>query len=131
MGRIRLDMISTSGARRSFFVRSTGCAIGRSHQSDIRIALPTVAPRHALIAHEHAGFVLRGCGHGAEIRVNQEGIAPHGHVLAHGDVIEIGPVGFRVVESEPVAEVEVKGRSPAASKSMTNPVERPQERSCG
>ena len=113
MGRIRLDMISTSGVRRSFPIADRGCLIGRSHRSDVRIALPTIAARHAEIVREKDRFVLKPGTPDAVTVINGDPVPRGGRALAQGDLLEIGPVGFRIVEIEVAAEVEVKAPPPS------------------
>jgi len=109
MGRIRLDMLSTSSIARSFPVRESGMTIGRSVRSDVRIALPSIAPAHARIECAEGRYIVRPCEPGASVVVNGEEAPVSGCLIKPGDVLSIGPVTFNVADRALVnAAIEVK-----------------------
>ena len=112
MARIRLDMISTAGLSRSFLVGEGGCVIGRSVRARIRVALPSISPRHALVEFVDGCFLVRPCDPGtSDVFLNDE-VVPHcGRVIEVADVLRIGMTSFKVCRSSDAIEkstIEVK-----------------------
>jgi pSer/pThr/pTyr-binding forkhead associated (FHA) protein len=68
--------------------------IGRARGCDIGLEAPDVSTLHCLLYRSADGFRVRDCGSRTGTRVNGE--APRHHVLAEGDVLQIGPFSFTV-----------------------------------
>ena len=97
---VKLIMFREDGKRRVFPLRSSATTIGRKTDCDIRIPLVEVSRRHAEIAVDDDGAVLKdlGAANGTFLnnrRVTEEDLEP-------GDQILIGPVVFTVqIDGEP------------------------------
>lgn len=114
-----LIMKNSDGTERPFPIHNERTVIGREAQSHVRVAIPTVAPRHCEI-------ILRG----EELRLADLG-SPHGTlhngspvreaILNERDELTVGPVTFevrRALEGGERMPAEVKavlGISPAKS----------------
>src|SRR5205085_10193765 len=66
--------------------------IGRARGCDICVDAPEISTLHCLIYRSVDGFRVRDCGSRTGTRVNGE--VPRTHVLADGDVLQIGPFSF-------------------------------------
>src|SRR5438132_1407827 len=67
--------------------------IGRARGCDICLDAPDISTLHCLIYRSVDGFRVRDCGSRAGTRVNGE--VPRTHVLADGDVLQVGPFTFQ------------------------------------
>ncbi len=89
-----LVMQTVADGERPFPIRKTATVIGREANSDIRITLPGVAPRHCII-HINRDH-LRLTDLGSEWGTLHNGRHVREAILADTDRITIGPVTFRV-----------------------------------
>lgn len=68
--------------------------IGRARACDIGLEAPEVSTLHCLVYRSPEGFRVRDCASRTGVRINGE--PPRNHVLANGDVLQIGPFSFSV-----------------------------------
>lgn len=93
--RISLARLCIRGTQNSFDIKGRECSLGRSKICDVRLNIPSISRRHAVLNFsEDYGFRISAINN-AEIYVN--GILVDGFAyLREGDVIEIGGVEMTV-----------------------------------
>src|SRR4051812_9751684 len=72
--------------------------VGRHPECDVRIDLPKVSRRHCCLALAYERVVIKDLGSRNGLRVNGEVVEEAR--LIHGDEVAIGPLLFRVEDSE-------------------------------
>lgn len=93
---VLLIMLSADQTRRVFRMTDSAVTIGRDVHCEIRVLLPSVAPRHArIIADDQSGVRLIDLA-GTQAAEANDQPAPRPRLLTDGDVIEVGPVRFQV-----------------------------------
>jgi pSer/pThr/pTyr-binding forkhead associated (FHA) protein len=91
---LTLIMTTASGDERSFAVPMGTTVIGRDSRCDLRIALPTVSKQHCAITFNEGAARIEHLAEDLQTLVNGESIAAT--PLAPADIVQIGPVIFRV-----------------------------------
>ncbi|HEX7477543.1 MAG TPA: sigma 54-interacting transcriptional regulator, partial [Polyangiales bacterium] len=76
-------------------LRNYELVIGRDPDSDIRIEVAGIAPKHATLQWDGEQIVVRDCDSGSGVRVNGEPVVGESRIDP-GDAIEIGPAGLVV-----------------------------------
>ena len=104
---ICLVMTTTTGNERPFPIQKNRTVIGRGATSDVRISVPTVAPRHCELTLDDTGLRMTdlGSAEGTLHNGNRVGEA----LLTENDRLTVGPITFEV------RRVEDGGPGPAAS----------------
>lgn len=92
---VLLIMQSADQTKRVFRMSESAVTIGRDVHCDIRISLPSVAPRHARIIEDDDGLRLIDLA-GTNAAEAEGRPAPRPQPLADGDEITVGPVRFVV-----------------------------------
>ena len=93
--RISLARLCVRGTQNSFEIKGRECSLGRSKICDVRLNIPSISRRHAVLSFsEDYGFRISTVNN-SEIYVN--GILVDGFAyLQDGDIIEIGGVEMTV-----------------------------------
>ncbi|MEY4242557.1 MAG: hypothetical protein RLZZ245_142 [Verrucomicrobiota bacterium] len=78
-------------------VRTSPCLIGRAHESNIRLPVPSISRRHALLASSDGGWWLMDIGSKDGTWLNGRRLS-HAEKIAPGDVIGLG--GMRLIFRE-------------------------------
>jgi chromosome segregation ATPase len=68
--------------------------VGRARGCDVGLDAPDISSVHCIITRAAGGFSLRDCQSRSGSKVN--GIAVHDTALHHGDLLQLGPVSFRL-----------------------------------
>lgn len=114
--KIWLVMETPSGDGRPFPIAKERTVIGQAAATDVRIPIPSVAPRHCEIVYD--GQELRLNDFGSIRGTLHNGVRVQEAVLGHADRVTVGPVTFRVrVQQEdgagPLAEIKIAPLAPA------------------
>lgn len=106
---IWLIMRTAAGGERAFRLGKQRTIIGREVQSDVRIPLPKVAPRHCDLILEDGQLRLRDLGASADGTLHN-GRPVREAVLEDTDRLTVGPVTFEVRfrDADAQAEIEVE-----------------------
>ena len=88
-----LVLLRKNGANRAFPLPGNVTVIGRRHECDLRIPLPTVSRRHCQLTLDGDTIELRDLGSTCGTFVNDERVDGEMTVRA-GDCLRIGPVTF-------------------------------------
>jgi pSer/pThr/pTyr-binding forkhead associated (FHA) protein len=91
---IWLVMKTAAGEERPFAIRKDRTVIGREATSDVRVAMPSVAPRHCEIVVRNDQLRLSDLGSGRGTLHN--GTPVREAVLTDTDEVTVGPVTFLV-----------------------------------
>jgi predicted component of type VI protein secretion system len=126
-GRMKADLVllKNDGAYKTFPLTSNVVIIGRRHDCDLQIPLPTVSRRHCQITQNGQALKIRDLGSKAGTFVNDKRIGADGEGrLKPGDYIRIGPLVFLCqIDGKPEKVVPPKkpATQPAAAKPKSQP----------
>ena len=104
-----LVLLKKGGATKAFPLTGDVTVIGRRHDCDLRVPLPTVSRRHCQLTLDGDAIELRDLGSTGGTFVNGERVEAEMTVKA-GDYLRIGPLTFVCqIEGEP-AEIKPPGK---------------------
>jgi len=90
-----LVLLSKNGSQRTFTLPKQVTVLGRRHDCDLRIPLPTVSRRHCQLSANAETMKLRDLSSRAGTFVNGKKVEPETEIpLKPGDYIRIGPLTF-------------------------------------
>ncbi len=118
---VSLIMFKDTGDRKEFQISTGKTVIGRKEDCDLRIPLPEISRKHALLIVDDRGHAtLRDSGSANGTYVNNTRVSEQ--ELSPGDHVVIGPVVFTVQINGQPADVRpvhtrLEARTPAASAS--------------
>lgn len=111
-----LVLLRKDGAHKTFSLRDTVTVLGRRHDCDLRIPLPTVSRRHCEIQQNGQSLKIHDLGSTGGTFVNEKRVNGDSPVKA-GDYIRIGPLIFVCrIEGVPEKIVLPKKAPPAKPK---------------
>ena len=111
-----LVLLRKDGAHKTFSLRDTVTVLGRRHDCDLRIPLPTVSRRHCEIQQNGESLKIHDLGSTGGTFVNDKAVNGESPVKA-GDYIRIGPLIFVCrIEGQPEKIVPPKKAPPAKPK---------------
>ncbi len=120
-----LVLLGKGGAQKSFALGETVTVLGRRHDCDLRIPLPTVSRRHCEIERNGEALKIRDLDSSGGTFVNEQRIQGERGVKA-GDYIRIGPLVFVCrIDGKPEKIVPPKKAAPAKAK---KPAAKPAEK---
>ncbi len=111
-----LVLLRKDGAHKTFSLRDAVTVLGRRHDCDLRIPLPTVSRRHCEIQQNGQSLKIHDLGSTGGTFVNDKPVNGESPVKA-GDYIRIGPLIFVCrIEGQPEKIVPPKKAPPAKPK---------------
>jgi pSer/pThr/pTyr-binding forkhead associated (FHA) protein len=111
-----LVLLKKGGAHKTFSLRSPVTVLGRRHDCDLRIPLPTVSRRHCEIQQNGEALKIRDLDSTCGTFVNDKRVNGDSPVKA-GDYIRIGPLIFVCqIDGKPEKIVPPKKAAPAKPK---------------
>jgi predicted component of type VI protein secretion system len=117
-GRMNADLVllKKNGAHKTFSLHNAVTVLGRRHDCDLRIPLPTVSRRHCEIQQNGEALRIRDLDSTCGTFVNEKRVNGDSPVKA-GDYIRIGPLTFVCqIDGKPEKIVPPKGAPPAQPK---------------
>ena len=110
-----LVLLNTDGAHKAFPLAGSAIVIGRRHDCDLRIPLPTVSRRHCQISQNGQALKIRDLGSKCGTFVNNKRLDVDGESsLKPGDYVRVGPLVF-VCRIDGKPEKIAPQKKPAAS----------------
>ena len=123
---IQLVMVKENGQVKEFPLDTGKTVIGRREECDLRIPLPEISRRHAMMIVTDKAATLRDLGSANGTYVNNKRI--HEEELSAGDHIVLGPVVFTVrINGQPATIRPVHTRLEARSRPSADVVTQPQK----
>jgi pSer/pThr/pTyr-binding forkhead associated (FHA) protein len=124
-----LVLLKKDGTQKAFPLTGGVIVIGRQHDCDLRVPLPTVSRRHCQIGQNGQMLKVRDLGSKAGTFINDERIDPDGESdLKPGDCLRIGPVVFMCrIDGKPekIAPPKKSATPPKAAKPKPQPKKKP------
>ena len=114
-----LVLLKKGGAHKTFSLRSDVTILGRRHDCDLRIPLPSVSRRHCEIQQNGEALKIRDLDSTCGTFVNDKRVNGDSPVKA-GDYIRIGPLIFVCqIDGKPEKIVPSKKAAPTCLRSIT------------